>query len=225
MESRGKGSGEENTKLELFAAASNKDPELAALLITKKADVNKKGPTSYTPLHIAAQWDSSEVSSLLLAAKANPNLKTRDGRTALHLAAGKNSVAVAIQLLESGAKKNVKSEAGDFPLDLAIKANQAEMIELLRENGAKSKNDPRPDGQAGQVIQAGQAAVQADAKEAKAIKDMISQGELARPRMSLLPRVRRTVSRPFSTPEHFTGRPSQRPAAARRYLGECSSPW
>ena len=44
MESRGRGLGSDDTKLELFAAASNKDVKLCQQLIEKKADVNRKGP-------------------------------------------------------------------------------------------------------------------------------------------------------------------------------------
>lgn len=153
--------------------------------------------TQYTPLHIAAQWNSTEVAALLLDAKANPNLKTKDGRTALHMAAWKDSIDVATLLCERGAKKNLKSENGDMALDIAIRANAGNVVSLLREKGARSKNDPPPSAEKMAVkkeAHKAKAAVAAedlaatklaDSKETEDLRRLLESGESTWPLLSV----------------------------------------
>jgi len=61
--------------------------DVAALLLTNKADVNAKDNKGWTPLHVVSQYGSKDMADLLLTHKAEVNDKTDDGRTPLRLAA------------------------------------------------------------------------------------------------------------------------------------------
>jgi len=63
-------------------------PEVAALLLDHKADVNahEKATTDATPLHTAAANGHAEMVSLLLASRAQPDAMNASGKTALDVA-------------------------------------------------------------------------------------------------------------------------------------------
>jgi len=85
-------------------------------------DVNARGKTGFTPLHLAAARGTPE--NIITLLKAGADLSARDkngGFTPLHLAAARGTSENVMALLEAGAKTYVKTEIGISPWDLAQK--------------------------------------------------------------------------------------------------------
>lgn len=98
----------------LHLAASNPNPDVAALLIAAGAHVNAPERRGGTPLHTAARNPNSEVAKVLLEAGANANARMFNGVTPLHLAAGNPNPEVPAVLLEAGADPNTPREISDW---------------------------------------------------------------------------------------------------------------
>jgi ankyrin repeat protein len=138
----------------LHAAARFGRDDLAALLITRGADVRTVDePAGNTALHLAAQYGQAAVAHVLVARGAEVNAATRYGRTPLHEAASElgatsdldGRLEVAKLLIAAGADVNARERgSGRTPLDDAAAssnnpANSERMTELLLAAGA----DPR----------------------------------------------------------------------------------
>ena len=115
----------------LLAAASNKDPAVAALLIDRGANINARNRIGLTPLHVSAAFNKTPaVIALLLDRGADINAQTEDGDTPLHAAAlGNAPPAVFTLLLDRGADATLRSKSGELPIDYvdenaAIKGTQ-----------------------------------------------------------------------------------------------------
>ena len=100
----------------LMMASLNGDLELVKLLISKDAEVNKKG---WTPLHYAASNGHDDVVQLLLDNSAYVDAGSPNGTTPLMMAARGNHVSTVKILLDNGADLTVKNQLGLTALDFA----------------------------------------------------------------------------------------------------------
>lgn len=151
--------------LPLLVAADTPSEKIAAYLIEKGADVNKRAEDASTPLHRAAQSGSVGVAKLLIANKADVNaailaqssaITIRDGRTSyhappptakkgtpLHWAAFYNRPEVLDYLIEQGARVNADDGYGNTPLHFAAQSGSMKMIRSLIKAGADWKTKGR----------------------------------------------------------------------------------
>ncbi|HET9675114.1 MAG TPA: ankyrin repeat domain-containing protein [Gaiellaceae bacterium] len=121
----------------LHFAAFFGQPQTAALLVERGADVHAVSPTfgDVTPLHsaAAASAESARIVHLLLEAGADPNARQGGGFTALHAAAQNGDTAMATDLLEHGADPTLATDDGRTPLSIAEEQGHGEVAALLRE--------------------------------------------------------------------------------------------
>nr|XP_018912766.1 PREDICTED: ankyrin-1-like [Bemisia tabaci] len=103
----------------LHYAILNGHPEVAALLIYRKAQVNAKSNQGYTPLHLAAGTGCKDIAELLIETGANINVTSATGVTPLHLAAEQGHLHLVQLLILEGAKFNEMTEVFDFKEDLS----------------------------------------------------------------------------------------------------------
>ena len=87
------------------------------LLIAKGADVNAKGESAGTPLHIATGYGHKEIVELLIAKGADVNAKTSD-----------------------------EDNTPLTPLDGAIEENHTEIADILRKHEAKTGEELKSEG-------------------------------------------------------------------------------
>jgi ankyrin repeat protein len=122
----------------LLGAVDANDLPAAAELLKKGADVNRRGPTAYTPLMVAAGRGLVQMTDLLLQARADVHVHDSSlGATALHRAAQSGVVDVARLLLDHGAFINFQSATvGHTPLIDAVWSKRVAMVQFLLERGA-----------------------------------------------------------------------------------------
>ncbi|HEY1608950.1 MAG TPA: ankyrin repeat domain-containing protein [Paraburkholderia sp.] len=112
----------------MMMAALNDDIELVKLLISKDAEVNKKG---WTPLHYAATNGHDDVVQLLLDNSAYVDAGSPNGTTPLMMAARGNHLPTVKILLDNGADPTVKNQLGLTALDFAKHYNAPDVTKGL----------------------------------------------------------------------------------------------
>ncbi len=121
---------------ELLAAAAGGDGEEVRMLLHMGADVNARGSTAHTPLHVAAFRDHSEVVNILLDHGADVDAVEENGNTPLFLAAWLGHTDVIRVLLDRGADVHIQGHDGLTALHAAAMQGQTGAAELLLEGGA-----------------------------------------------------------------------------------------
>ena len=151
------------TPLHQAAGFIGLEPDAAALLLDRGADIEARGGSGMTPLHLAVQWkENGPVAQLLLERGADINARDDQGRTPLHVAIERNAGLPIIKaLLDNGAdihargssEKPMLRQMDEMPLpggaDIAVslhgamplhwaaaKADAPEVVELLLDHGA-----------------------------------------------------------------------------------------
>jgi ankyrin repeat protein len=119
-------------KTALYCSIEEGNEEIAKLLITLKADVNKK--TKYihrTPLHAAVENSHATLAEFLV--KSNARLDERDNRgyTPLYVAAKKGYKEIATLLLNAKANVNIPDRQGNKILAVAVDEGNRDIIQLL----------------------------------------------------------------------------------------------
>jgi len=109
------------------------NPSLLSKLLTRGANVNRRGRGGVTPLMTASSCFVYEKLSLLVKHNANVNVRSDDGTTPLHLAAGSRLSCVKI-LVENGADVHARNVDGRTPLDLSL--GHPDISAYLQEHGA-----------------------------------------------------------------------------------------
>jgi uncharacterized protein len=112
----------------MMLAALNGDIAMVQLLISKDAEVNKKG---WAPLHYAAANGHDDIVKLLLDHSAYVDAGSPNGTTPLMMAARGNHVSTVKLLLDNGADLNVKNQIGLNALDFAKQYKAPDVIEGL----------------------------------------------------------------------------------------------
>ena len=140
----------------LHWAAFRGDKEIAALLISRGAEVDAQAPWYSTPLYLAADMCHLGVVKQLIAEGAEVNVKSNgSGYTPLHRAAwgmvarrgsssegsGANPAAsykeIVDVLIANGAEINTRDNDGRTALDQATWSDKGETAALLRKHGGK----------------------------------------------------------------------------------------
>jgi ankyrin repeat protein len=112
----------------LMLAALNGDLELVKLLVSKDAEINKKG---WAPLHYAAANGHDDVVKLLLDHSAYVDAGSPNGTTPLMMAARGDHLSTVKILLDNGADLSVKNQLGLTALDFAKHYNAPDVTKGL----------------------------------------------------------------------------------------------
>jgi ankyrin repeat protein len=126
----------------LFWAARSGEPGLVEWLLDHGAKVNVRAPgimvygnvvagpcvwqkeppagRGVTPLHVAAESESTEAVRLLLKKGADPGARDEHGRTPLHLASERRHAEIVKLLVKAGANADAKDDGGSIPLCGAV---------------------------------------------------------------------------------------------------------
>ncbi|RFU48217.1 ankyrin repeat domain-containing protein [Paraburkholderia sp. DHOC27] len=124
----------------MMLAALNGDVPMVQLLISKDAEVNKKG---WAPLHYAAANGHDDVVKLLLDHSAYVDAGSPNGTTPLMMAARGNHVSTVKLLLDNGADLNVKNQIGLNALDFAKHYKAPDVVEGLTARMQQSQQQPQ----------------------------------------------------------------------------------
>lgn len=119
----------------LHEAAMMNRPDLVALLLANKADVNAKGEKGVTVLHEAAVAGRMNVVELLLAHNADVDAREDDGATPLFAAVVGGHRDVVGMLVAHKADVNARDKKGNTPLFYAAAMGHEDVAELLRKHG------------------------------------------------------------------------------------------
>jgi ankyrin repeat protein len=118
--------------------------EVAAILLSKGAQVNVKERGGWTPLMRVAYIDKKEIVDLFIAAGAEVNVQDSEGNTPLHYAAWHGSTEVVRSLTgKAQADKEIQNKRRITPLYLAITNRHNETVEHLVAMGAKVSGEDR----------------------------------------------------------------------------------
>jgi len=112
----------------LMIAALNGSSDLAQVLITKGADVNKTG---WAPLHYAATRGHLQMITLLLDNYAYIDAASPNGTTPLMMAAFYGTPQSVKLLLDAGADPLIKNDQSLTAIDFAQRNNRADSAELI----------------------------------------------------------------------------------------------
>lgn len=128
--------------LGLVIGYSPSDLDVAELLLSYGADVNKTYPKSVTStlVNLACETSNYEGLKWLLSHNADPNVQTKCGQTPLHTSVTLGHLSSVITLLEFGASINALNSAGQAPLTIAVEKNKTKIAELLLQRGAEFCN-------------------------------------------------------------------------------------
>ncbi|HAU28762.1 MAG TPA: hypothetical protein DCW68_01445 [Rhodospirillaceae bacterium] len=95
-------------------SVTNGDAEAVKRLVACGADVNGRGTSAYTPLHIAVMIQKQEMVETLIILGADVNARVLDdrGQTSLHISAIMGNAAMAAMLMGHEADPKVKNNFG-----------------------------------------------------------------------------------------------------------------
>ncbi|MCK4907678.1 MAG: ankyrin repeat domain-containing protein [Spirochaetes bacterium] len=110
--------------------------KLIHLLLSKGADINRKGNFGNTPLCYAANYGSRFLLQYLIERGANVHVFDWKGESPLHIKAQKGDLYGVILLLNKGIAVNVKDKHGDTPLHHAVFYGRLYVIHYLIGKGA-----------------------------------------------------------------------------------------
>jgi len=121
----------------LMYASRDGNFELASILLTYKANVNKENSNGYTPLLLSCENDFTHTAKLLLQTqKVEINHRNRNGDTELTLACQNNNPELVNILLEYHADINIKNDKNYTPLHIAVSNDRSSTVKTLLEHHA-----------------------------------------------------------------------------------------
>lgn len=133
----------QGSRYPLHFAALFRKKDVAELLISKGADVNKFGkdasefaPLEFTPLTEAIRNNDMEMVKMFVRHGADLHKMTSLGESYLHFAAFLNKTELAEYFIDSGLDVNIKKNGNLTSLHIAAATGNREVAELLIEKGA-----------------------------------------------------------------------------------------
>lgn len=118
----------------------NDDDETLAKLIKDKTEIEETVILLWTPLMVAACYNSQKCAKLLIELGAEVNAMTKDGVTALMIAAGKGSKETVKILLDAGADKSIRANNGWMAYVHALANNHEDIAAMLFENDSEKSH-------------------------------------------------------------------------------------
>jgi ankyrin repeat protein len=125
----------------LMVAVGNRLPDLARLLIEKKAMINAADHKGVTPLMLAAHAGLPEVVNLLLEHGAALEQRDLHHQTALMYAVAKSHEEIVKILLEQGANPEAENQFGASPRSIAEKNADHQIVALLGSVDARANRE------------------------------------------------------------------------------------
>eukprot|EP00931_Biecheleriopsis_adriatica_P092565 TRINITY_DN66369_c0_g1_i1.p1 TRINITY_DN66369_c0_g1~~TRINITY_DN66369_c0_g1_i1.p1 ORF type:complete len:902 (-),score=229.28 TRINITY_DN66369_c0_g1_i1:89-2506(-) len=133
----------EKVSEELVTQMSSHTPADIRGLVQKKADINFKNSSGWTPLTMATFLDRKDAVETIVRAgglvhgsKLRMELKNRQGRSAMHLAARKNLPEIMEVLLKNSAQPDIRDPDGWTPLHHACCNGHSEAVQVLIKHDA-----------------------------------------------------------------------------------------
>jgi hypothetical protein len=131
-----------------YAAESNPNPEVIAILVKAGADMNAKDECGRTPLLFATRNPNPEVFAALVKAGADVNAQDNNGERPLFWAETDSNLHMIEALVKAGADVNAKGPYGRTVLAFAVISGNLEMVAALVKAGAyadaKDRNGETP---------------------------------------------------------------------------------
>lgn len=121
----------------LAAAARSGSVEIARLLLSAGADVNRAGALADLPLSIAVARGDAPLAALLLRAGSRTDVRDPAGYLPLSRAVEAGDTALARHLLEAGADPDARQRDGTTPLADAVRLGRLDLVRLLLDAGAR----------------------------------------------------------------------------------------
>ena len=101
-------------------------------LIERKANVNARTDSGYTPLTLAAENGHDNVVHVLLSdSQCQVDAKNLDGHTALHYSCGYGNVDIVSTLVKHKADVDARAESGETPLTIAARYGHDNVVHAL----------------------------------------------------------------------------------------------
>ncbi|KAI0385877.1 hypothetical protein F5Y04DRAFT_268633 [Hypomontagnella monticulosa] len=124
----------------LYTAVKRSHQNIVSILISKGADINRKGWNGDSLLHVAVRSGDKEMARFLIDSGIDVNMTDRENATALSVAADRRDKILVKLLLEQGVAvnpiENIKAENQYPPLHMAALRDSANLVRLLINYGA-----------------------------------------------------------------------------------------
>ncbi|XP_062857356.1 CARD- and ANK-domain containing inflammasome adapter protein [Trichomycterus rosablanca] len=120
----------------LLLAAEMSSVEVFKVLVSRKAQLNKRLPNQTSALHLAIRSGNMPITEILLEKGMDPNTTDAKEKTPLHLSALHNQPALIALLLHKGAQINAVTHDGLTPLHFASQSGHTEAVAQLLEGKA-----------------------------------------------------------------------------------------
>ncbi|KAK3542269.1 hypothetical protein QTP86_021992 [Hemibagrus guttatus] len=120
----------------LLLAIELSNLEVFKVLVSNKAQLEKRLPNQMSALHLAIQSGSMPITEILLDMGMDPNIIGAKEQMPLHLSAIHNQPALMALLLQNGAQINAVTQEGFTALHLASQSGHKEAVAQLLEGKA-----------------------------------------------------------------------------------------
>jgi ankyrin repeat protein len=127
----------------MMASIDGELPIVEALVLKKKANVNKSG---WTPLHYACSTGKLSVAEFLIANGAQVNALSPSETTPLMMAVSSGNDLLIKLLLDKGADLRIRNHEGFSAIDVAELFNKTEIRDGLISRWGKLYKEPYPGG-------------------------------------------------------------------------------
>ncbi len=120
------------------AVRNQNSARVKELLDRDRKLANVPNAASLTPLHIAAEVNSTNIARMLLMAGADINARTEEDSTPLHTAAIHNSLDVATLLYDEAANTTLRAAYGFTPVELAVRRRAWKLATAIADEDEKA---------------------------------------------------------------------------------------